>query len=106
MKIDLATVQHIANLARLELDTANAKTMMKDLNRILDWMEKLNELDTDQVEPLTHMSEEINMFRDDVVKPTLPREEGLRNAPQQDGTFFRVPKVIEAYDEPQSGRSK
>ncbi|MCU0355825.1 MAG: Asp-tRNA(Asn)/Glu-tRNA(Gln) amidotransferase subunit GatC [Cytophagales bacterium] len=69
--------------------------MLADLNRILTWVEKLRELDTTGVEPLTHISPETNVLRDDIVSETLARDEALRNAPRHDDSHFRVPKVIE-----------
>lgn len=95
MKIEQQTVKKIAHLARLELSEQEEVKMVEDLSKILDWMDQLKELDTTAVEPLTHMSEEINVFREDVAKNQLTREQGLKNAPKQDGEYFLVPKVIE-----------
>jgi aspartyl-tRNA(Asn)/glutamyl-tRNA(Gln) amidotransferase subunit C len=69
--------------------------MMGSLNSVLTWMEELNEIDTADVKPLTHMSLEVNALREDKVIPNISREQGLKNAPKQDGEYFRVPKVIE-----------
>jgi aspartyl-tRNA(Asn)/glutamyl-tRNA(Gln) amidotransferase subunit C len=95
MKIEQQTVKKIAHLARLELSEQEEVKMVEDLSKILDWMDQLKELDTTAVEPLTHMSEEVNVFREDVAKNQLTREQGLKNAPKQDGEYFLVPKVIE-----------
>ncbi len=65
------------------------------MNKILDWMEKLNEVDTSDVEPLMHMSAEMNVFREDVVQEHLDHKKALINAPKKDSDYFRVPKVIE-----------
>ncbi|RFS15478.1 Asp-tRNA(Asn)/Glu-tRNA(Gln) amidotransferase subunit GatC [Emticicia sp. C21] len=95
MKIEQQTVKKIAHLARLELSEQEEVKMVEDLSKILDWMDQLKELDTTAVEPLTHMSEEVNVFREDVANNQLTREQGLKNAPKQDGEYFLVPKVIE-----------
>ncbi|MEM9680139.1 MAG: Asp-tRNA(Asn)/Glu-tRNA(Gln) amidotransferase subunit GatC [Bacteroidota bacterium] len=95
MKIDKAHLNKIAHLARLEFDDSAAEDMMKDMNKIIAWVEKLNEVDTDGVEPLTTMSHEINVLREDEVKNHLSHERALKNAPKKDADFFRVPKVIE-----------
>jgi aspartyl-tRNA(Asn)/glutamyl-tRNA(Gln) amidotransferase subunit C len=67
---------------------------LEDLNTILEYMEQLNELDTSNVEPLSHVIEMTNVFREDVLRPGLTREEALRNAPAKTAKFFKVPKVI------------
>jgi aspartyl-tRNA(Asn)/glutamyl-tRNA(Gln) amidotransferase subunit C len=95
MKIDKSTVENIAHLARLELTETEKGKMVDDLSKILVWMEQLNEVDTDSVEPLTHMSEEVNVFREDVANNQLSRDRALFNAPLKDETYFMVPKVIE-----------
>ncbi|MEM1408510.1 MAG: Asp-tRNA(Asn)/Glu-tRNA(Gln) amidotransferase subunit GatC [Bacteroidota bacterium] len=95
MKIDKEHLNKIAHLARLEFDDSTAEDMMKDMNKIIAWVEKLNEVDTDGVEPLTTMSHEINVLREDEVKNHLSHERALKNAPKKDADFFRVPKVIE-----------
>jgi aspartyl-tRNA(Asn)/glutamyl-tRNA(Gln) amidotransferase subunit C len=95
MKIDLNTVKKIAHLARLEFDEEGAEKMQKDMTQILDWEEQLNEIDTEGVEPITTMSSEENVLREDVVGEHLSHERGLLNAPQRDSDYFRVPKVLE-----------
>jgi aspartyl-tRNA(Asn)/glutamyl-tRNA(Gln) amidotransferase subunit C len=95
MKIDRALLDKIAHLSRLEFDEKDAEKMMKDMTAIVDWVEKLKEVDTEGVEPLTTMSHEINVLRDDEVKPHMSHEEALRNAPKKDADYFRVPKVLE-----------
>lgn len=85
----------MAHLARLEIDPSKEEAYIKDLEEILTWVEKLNELDTEGVEPLTNMSFEQNAFREDQKGEHLSRERALKNAPDQDGEFFRVPKVIQ-----------
>ena len=95
MKIDKETLYKIAHLARLEIAPEKEAGYIKDLEEILTWVEKLNELDTDGIEPLTNMSFEINAFREDVKEEALPHERALRHAPDKDEDYFRVPKVIE-----------
>ncbi|MEQ9303100.1 MAG: Asp-tRNA(Asn)/Glu-tRNA(Gln) amidotransferase subunit GatC [Marinoscillum sp.] len=95
MKIDKATLQKIAHLARIEIDPAKEESYIKDLEEILTWVEKLNELNTDGVEPLTNMSFEINAFRSDEQSNTISHERALKNAPKKDSDYFRVPKVLE-----------
>jgi aspartyl-tRNA(Asn)/glutamyl-tRNA(Gln) amidotransferase subunit C len=95
MQVDKETLRKIADLSRLDLEEKNEQALLDSMNNILTWMEKLNEIDTSQVEPLTHMSEEVNVMRDDIVKSPLSHERGLRNAPNKDADYFRVPKVLE-----------
>jgi aspartyl-tRNA(Asn)/glutamyl-tRNA(Gln) amidotransferase subunit C len=95
MSADRETLRKIAHLARLELKEDDETRMLSDLNRILTWVEKLSEMDTSNVEPLTHINADINVMRNDQVSETLSRETALQNAPQHDDAHFRVPKVIE-----------
>ncbi len=95
MNIDRASLDKIAHLARLEFDEQDAQKMMDDMTAIVSWVEQLNEVPTDGVEPLTTMSHEVNALREDKVQPALDRTEALRQAPQHDGQHFRVPKVLE-----------
>ncbi len=95
MIIDKNTVQKVAHLARLELKPEEVEPMMAEMNKILEWMKQLDKVDTSNVEPLIHMSQEINVLRDDEVKNMLKRERALANAPKHDGEHFQVPKVIE-----------
>ncbi|WP_421875234.1 Asp-tRNA(Asn)/Glu-tRNA(Gln) amidotransferase subunit GatC [Marinoscillum sp.] len=95
MKIDKETLHKIAHLARLELDPKKEDAYIKDLEEVLTWVEKLNELDTEGVEPLTNMSFEVNAFRHDEVDNTLEHDRALKNAPKHDEDHFRVPKVLE-----------
>lgn len=95
MKVDAEALQKIAHLARLEVRPGEETDLLNSLNGVLTWMEQLNEVDTTGVEPLTHLSDETNVLRDDVVGNHLPREQALANAPQHDNQFFEVPKVID-----------
>jgi aspartyl-tRNA(Asn)/glutamyl-tRNA(Gln) amidotransferase subunit C len=92
---DLATLRQLAHLARLEFDATKEQEMLGDLNKILDWVEQLRELDTTDVEPLVHLSQEINVLRPDEAQNTINHQDGLRNAPRKDSDYFRVPKVLE-----------
>jgi len=94
MSVTLKDVEHIAKLARLNFSEDELKEFTGDMNKILEYMEKLNELDTENVEPLSHPVEQINVFREDELKESVDREEALKNAPKSDEEFFKVPKVI------------
>jgi aspartyl-tRNA(Asn)/glutamyl-tRNA(Gln) amidotransferase subunit C len=95
MKIDKASIKKIAHLARLEFDESSAEKMSKDMSQILDWVEQLNEVDTTEVAPLTTMSSEVNVMREDQVGAHLDHEAALKNAPKRDSDYFRVPKVLD-----------
>ncbi len=95
MKIDRETLHKIAHLSRLEFDEKDAEKMMQDMTNIVNWVEKLNEVNTEGVEPLTTMSHELNAFRQDKVGEQLSRQDALNNAPASDSEYFRVPKVLE-----------
>ena len=88
-------VEHVARLARLALADAEIERMREQLNGILAYIEKLNELDTNDVEPTSHAVPLVNVMRDDETGPCLPRDEALANAPDRAGEFFRVPRIIE-----------
>lgn len=94
MTIDEQTVDKIAHLARLQLAADEKKAMIKDMNKILGFMDKLNEVDTTGVEPLVYMTAEPNVLRDDVVKQEITTEEALQNAPDHNESYFLVEKVI------------
>lgn len=94
MEVNDALVDKLANLARLQFDAAEKEGIKTDLQRMIQFVEKLNELDTTGIAPLLHMSEEVNILRDDEVKGSVTRPEGLKNAPVHDEQFFKVPKVI------------
>ncbi len=95
MKIDSTTVDKIAHLARLEFNEENKEAMMKDMNNMLGFIDKLNELPTDHVQPLIYMSDEVNVLREDEVLHEITQQEALKNAPKHDSDYFKVPKVIE-----------
>ncbi|WP_245994311.1 Asp-tRNA(Asn)/Glu-tRNA(Gln) amidotransferase subunit GatC [Desulfosoma caldarium] len=93
-KITLEEVRHVAELARLRLSAEEELAMTQHLNMILEYMDKLHEVDTSQVPPTTHAIEQENVFRPDAVHPSLDRDRALSNAPQSDGANFVVPRVI------------
>jgi aspartyl-tRNA(Asn)/glutamyl-tRNA(Gln) amidotransferase subunit C len=95
MKIKIETIQKMAHLSRLELTPAEEIVLAAEAEKILDWMNQLNEIDTSDVEPLLHMHSNSNVFREDIAKHTITKEEGLFNAPQKIKDYFTVPKVIE-----------
>lgn len=95
MKIDDQLISRLENLARLQLSTTEKEGLKTDLTNILGMVEKLQELDVEGVEPLVYLNEAINRPREDKISNEVDREAALRNAPDQDGTFFRVPKVID-----------
>ncbi|MHB9039643.1 MAG: Asp-tRNA(Asn)/Glu-tRNA(Gln) amidotransferase subunit GatC [Melioribacteraceae bacterium] len=94
MSITKKDVEYIAQLARLRFKDEELENFTSQLNEILNYVDKLNELDTENVEPLSHPVEEFNKFRDDELKPSIEREEALKNAPDRTDEFFKVPKVI------------
>jgi aspartyl-tRNA(Asn)/glutamyl-tRNA(Gln) amidotransferase subunit C len=95
MNITRELLDKIAHLSRLEFDERDAEKMMQDMTDIVNWVEKLREVNTDGIEPLTTMSHEVNAFRDDEVKEHLSHERALLHAPKKDADYFRVPKVLE-----------
>jgi aspartyl-tRNA(Asn)/glutamyl-tRNA(Gln) amidotransferase subunit C len=92
--ISLDEVKHIANLARLSFSEDELEKFTNQFNEIIAYMDKLNELDTSNVEPLSHPVETFNVFREDEIKNSISRKEALMNAPCRDEKFFQVPKVI------------
>ena len=94
-KIDQTQVRKVARLSRLELTEAEVAEFTGQLSAILDYVEKMNELDTTRVEPLAHCLPVSNVFRADCVKESLGTEKTLTNAPQRDGEFFKVPKILD-----------
>ena len=95
MTIDLKTIKHISKLSRISVDEAKAKKLTGDLNSIFDFIEKLKELNTDKVEPLTSIAETTLKFRTDEVKSKDIRNKILKNSPEENEDFFVVPKVVE-----------
>jgi aspartyl-tRNA(Asn)/glutamyl-tRNA(Gln) amidotransferase subunit C len=94
MTITNQDVEHIAKLAKLSFNDEEIQKMQKEMNNILDYIHKLDELDTSNVEPLNYVIDVKNVMREDIVKESYPPEESLKNAPAKTEKFFRVPKVI------------
>ena len=95
MKIDKNTINKIARLSRIKLNDKESEDYINDLNSILDWVEQLNEVNTEKVEPLSNISSSILPKREDVSKDTNSSDEILENAPDKLEGFFAVPKVVE-----------
>ncbi len=95
MSVTEKDVQYIANLARLQLNQEEAKSFAGDMNKILDYMELLNEVDTENVAPLEHVIDLKSRLRPDEAKAPISHEDALKNAPDADSDYFRVPKGIE-----------
>ncbi len=95
MKIDKNTINKIARLSRIKLDDKESEDYIKDLNSILEWVEQLNEVNTENVEPLSNISSSILPKREDVSKDSNSSDEILENAPDKLEGFFAVPKVVE-----------
>ena len=94
-KIDDAQVRKVAKLSRLELSDAEVEEFAGQLSAILDYVEKMNELDTENVDPLAHCLPISNVLREDHAKESLGAEKALANAPQRDENFFKVPKILD-----------
>jgi len=95
MSVDAKTVDRLADLARLEFNDQEKKEIQGDLNRILELIDKMSEVDTEGVEPLIYMTDEVASLREDVVKQQISQEEALKNAPDKDSDYIRVPKVLD-----------
>jgi len=95
MNITQDTIYKVADLARIEVQEEEVQELIQEMSKILTFMEKLNELDTDKVEPLVYMNEEVNVWREDEVRDQINLEQGLGNAALRNERFFMVPKIIE-----------
>ena len=94
MDVNDALVDKLAHLSRLKFNASEKEEIKADLQKMITFIDKLNELDLTDVEPLLHMSDEVNVLRKDEVKGSISRKEALKNAPMHDDKFFKVPKVI------------
>ena len=94
MTIDKQLISRLEHLARLELSEEERTGILKDLNNILQMVEKMNEVNTDNIEPLVYINEAVNVWREDEVKGQVSREAALKNAPDKNDEFFKVPKMI------------
>lgn len=95
MNITEETIDHIAHLSRLRFEGDAKEAIRRDLENIIGFMSKLSEMDTENVEPLVFMSDEVNVLRDDVSEVTITQAEALKNAPKKDSDYFRIPKVLD-----------
>ena len=94
MKITNKLIEDIAALAKLEFDAKSAELMKADLEKIIGFVDKLSEIDTEGVEPLIYLSEEVNVLREDEIKAVVSQVEALKNAPEKDSDYFKVPTVL------------
>lgn len=100
--IDLESARHVAKLARLALDDAHLQRLATQLASILEYVDQIGRVDTAEVEPMAHALPLHNVLREDRIEPSLPLDKVLQNAPETDGPFFKVPKVLGA-DEDSAG---
>ena len=94
MPVTKKDIEKIAELAQLKFSDEELESFTPQMNEILNYMEKLNELDTENIKPLSHPVEQTNVFREDELKPSITTEDALKNAPSKDDNHFKVPKVI------------
>ena len=94
MEVNDALINKLAHLSRLHISDEERKQLGEDLHKMIVFVEKLGELDLDEVQPLLHITDEVNSFREDEIKGSVSRDEALKNAPLHDNQYFKVPKVI------------
>ena len=94
MEITNKLIQDIAALAKLEFDEKSAEQMKADLEKIIGFFDKLSEIDTDGVDPLIYLSEEVSVLREDEIKAVVSQVEALKNAPEKDSDYFKVPTIL------------
>ena len=94
-ELTLQDVEYVASLSQLTLDDEAKARMLEDMAKILGYIDKLNELDTEGVEPMMHVLDLANVYREDVVQPSLDHDLALKNAPNSDGAYFLVPRILE-----------
>ena len=95
MKIDKKTVDKIAKLSKLKFNKEEGDLILKDMNKMLEFIGQLNELDTKDIDPLIHMSDEVNKLRNDTYQELTSQKEALKNSPEKDSTYFKLPKVLD-----------
>jgi len=95
MKLDEKMVDKIAKLSKLKFNDEEKSTIINDMNKMLEFVDQLKELNTDHVEPLIHMSDEVNVLREDEIVETISQQDALKNAPSKDSTYFKIPKVLD-----------
>ena len=94
-KISKEQVRHVALLSRIEMSDEEVEVFQSQLENILEYMDKLDELDTEGIEPMMHVLDLTNVYREDVVRESLSREDAMRNAPKSDGEYFLVPRILD-----------
>ena len=94
MKVNNKLIQDIAKLSKLKFDDSAEEKMKVDLEKMIDFVDKLNEIDTEGVDPLIYMSEEVNVLREDKVTEATSQEDALKNAPEKDSDYFKIPTVL------------
>ena len=94
MEVNNKLIQDIAKLSKLKFDDSAEEKMKADLEKMLDFVDKLNEIDTEGIDPLIYMSEEVNVLREDKVSEEISQEDALKNAPEKDSDYFKVPTVF------------
>lgn len=95
MKIDIKVIEKLSALSKLKFNEKETNLISYDLSKMLDFINKLKEVNTDGVEPLIHINEEINNWREDQLDEMLSQTEALENSPSKDGTYFKIPKVLD-----------
>lgn len=95
MKVDGALIDRLSNLSKLSFNDAEKDKLIVDMGNILELVEKLNEVNTDGIQPLIYMNEDVNVMREDEIKQYITKPEGLKNAPSKDSDYIKVPKVIQ-----------
>ena len=94
MEVNNKLIQDIAKLSKLKFDDSAEEKMKADLEKMLAFVNKLNEIDTEGIDPLIYMSEEVNVLREDKVSEKISQEDALKNAPEKDSDYFKVPTVL------------
>jgi len=94
MEVNNKLIQDIAKLSKLKFDDSAEEKMKVDLEKMIDFVDKLNEIDTEGVDPLIYMSEEVNVLREDKVTEATSQEDALKNAPEKDSDYFKIPTVL------------
>ena len=94
MKVDKATVEKMATLSKLEFNEKEKESILVEMNQIVAFFDKLSEINTENVLPLIHVNEEVNVLREDIAIESISQEQALKNAPQKDSDYFKMPKVL------------
>ena len=94
MKIDIKTIEKLASLSKLKFTKEELDLILKDMSKMVDFINQLDEIDTEGVEPLIHVNEGFNNWREDEIREMLDQKEALSNSPIKDSTYFKLPKVL------------